>query len=70
MIRISLADEQRPVRRCIAARLNGIEGLEVAREANSGEGARKEVREHDYDVLLMDAGDGRDRGNATPDCRG
>lgn len=54
MIRILLVDDQRLVRRCIAARLNAVENFEVAGEANSGEAARKEVREHDYDIVLMD----------------
>ena len=54
MIEILLVDDQRLVRRCVAARLNAVEDFEVAGEANSGEAARAEIRARDYDIVLMD----------------
>ena len=54
MIRILVVDDQRLVRRCIAAKLNGVDGFEVAAEADSGERARDVVRETDIDIVLLD----------------
>ena len=54
MIKILVVDDQRLVRRCIAAKLNAVEDFDVAAEAESGERAREIVREEEIDIVLMD----------------
>lgn len=54
MIRLLVVDDQRLVRRCVAARLNSVADFEVTAEADSGESAREAARKHSFDIVLMD----------------
>ncbi|MCB1748097.1 MAG: response regulator transcription factor [Gammaproteobacteria bacterium] len=54
MINLLLVDDQRLVRRCVAARLNAVPDFHIVAEAASGEEARELVREHAVDIILMD----------------
>ena len=54
MINILVVDDQRLVRRCISAKLNGIDDFDVIAEAESGEIAREIVRKNKIDIVLMD----------------
>jgi len=54
VIRILLVDDQRLIRRCVAARLNAVADFSVVAEAASGEEAREIVRAQAVDVILMD----------------
>lgn len=54
MIKILVVDDQRLVRRCIAAKLNDVDDFDVTAEADSGERAREIVRETNIDIVLMD----------------
>lgn len=53
-IRLLVVDDQRLVRRCICAKLNAVDGFDVAADAESGEQARELIRSHAVDVVLMD----------------
>ncbi len=54
MINILVVDDQRLVRRCIAAKLSAVDDFKVAAEADSGEQAREIVRGGNIDIVLMD----------------
>jgi two-component system NarL family response regulator len=54
LIRILIADDHRLVRLGIVALLEGVAGLTVVAEAESGEEAVARFREHRPDICLMD----------------
>lgn len=54
MIRIVLADDERPAREGLRLRLDGREGFEVVGEAASGKAALAAVETHAPDLLFLD----------------
>jgi DNA-binding NarL/FixJ family response regulator len=53
-LRLALADDQALVRRGLIALLNGIDGLEVALEADSGDALLARLSDAPVDVILSD----------------
>jgi DNA-binding NarL/FixJ family response regulator len=55
-IRVGLVDDHASVRRAIGSLLSGEQGIEVAGEAETIEGALRMVRDDAPDVILLDLG--------------